>query len=230
MAGHPIVTHSVAQECANTPMPREDLFSWLIFRCLHFRTRRASVPNLGPRAVICEPSARRNGVGAVACGQSTSTGINKVIPADACISALSQPSSDLSDAVLLKKVDPFVAPFLRVLALENTTRDAPEDQFRMRLGQSRRRRRLVQFPQFVPNAKQLHGYAHACAFLLPVMPVGLIQRFESPDAPTGTEEDARADQRAGLFVALPISPPGKADRHIDHGAFVRAGKQSGDGA
>src|SRR3954467_3513311 len=62
------------------------------------------------------------------------------------------------------------------------------------------------------------------------MPVGLIQRFESPDAPTGAEENSRADQHAGLDVALSISPLGKANRHVDHGAFVRTGKQSSGGA
>jgi hypothetical protein len=184
------------------------------------------VPNLRLRTALHRGHARRDPVSAIAGRQGTGTRINQVIPANTCPVALSQPPPNSCNSLLLQKLCPFGAPHRSILARENATREAPKNHLWMRLEHSRRCLDLVQFLQFLSNAKQLHRYAATDTLFVPIMQVGFIERSESPYTPTSAKKNARSDDRARLNIALSVPPLGQTDRHVNHGSIVGVRQQS----
>jgi hypothetical protein len=118
--------------------------------------------------------------------------------------ALSQPPLNPSNPLFFKNLYPFGVSFRSIFARENATRDAPKNHLWMCLEQSRRHRHLVQFLQFLPDAKKLHGDSTADTLLVPIVGVSFAERFEIPHTPASAEKNARADKRAGFYVALSV--------------------------
>src|SRR4051812_36424674 len=166
---------------------------------------RNLIPNhsLGFRAYAIP--TRGNPVNAIAGSQRTRACIDKVISTNACSVPLSQPPLNFFNSVSFKDPYSFCASHRRILAGKDATGDPPENQLWMGLEKARWRGRVIQFPQFIPNAKQLHGDS-ATDSLAPIVKVSFIKRLEIPDAAPRAEKNARSDQRSGFDIALPVSP------------------------
>jgi hypothetical protein len=165
-------------------------------------------------------------VNAIAGSQRTRACIDKVISTNACSVPLSQPPLNFFNSVSFKDPYSFCASHRRILAGKDATGDPPENQLWMGLEKARWRGRVIQFPQFIPNAKQLHGDSATDSLPAPIVKVSFIKRLEIPDAAPRAEKNARSDQRSGFDIALPVSPLRQPDRHIDHGAIIGIGQKS----
>jgi hypothetical protein len=110
--------------------------------------------------------------------------------------------------MFLKNLYAFAQPSRRIFACENATRYVPENQLWMRLKHAWRRGHLVQFPQFLPNTKKLHGYSATDTLFAPIVAVRFIERSEIPQTPPSAEKNTRPDERSSFDVALPVSSLG----------------------
>src|SRR5258706_7490625 len=166
--------------------------------------RNGLIPNLCPGFPIYEVTICEDPVNTIADRTGAGACINKVVSTNPRPVTLSQPQLNLSNSIFFKNLYSFDAPLRRIFACKNATRDAPKNQLRMGLEHARRQGRFVQFLQFLPDAKELHGYSATDTLFAPIVEVSFVKRFEIPQTPPSAKKNARSDERSGFDVALSV--------------------------